>query len=129
VLVDAEHPWRHTLGLMRHPMRVALMHPAFGRCPREVVALLDARKRVAVLVPLDDLFLELLGRALVRQHAGHALPEVATATAAPLRHVHDQPVRSHPDARVPDAALDQVLAPMRAIGLAARARRLVAQLA
>src|SRR5690606_21043827 len=110
-------------------MRVPLMHPALRRRPRDVMALLDTRQRVAVLVTLDHLFLELLGRPLVRQHARHALPEVATAPAAPLRYVHLQPVRTRADARVPDAALDQVLAPMRAIGLAARTDRLVLQLA
>src|SRR6185312_13546588 len=89
--------------------------------------LFDARQAVTVLVALDDFFFEQFARALIRQHAGDALPEVAAAPAAPLRHVHDEPMRPRTDARVPDAAFHQIFAAMRADRLAVRARRFVAQ--
>src|SRR5690349_23859153 len=82
-----------------------------------------------MLVSLDDLFLELLGRALVRQHARNALPKVPATGTRPLRDVNHQPVRTRTDARVPDAAGDEVLAPMRSFGTAAGAGRRLHQLA
>jgi len=85
------------------------------------MAVANPRQAVAVLVALDHLLFELLGDPLVPKYAGHVLPKVSAAAAPPLRDVHDQPVRTRTDAGVPDATAHQVLAPMRPLGLAARA--------
>src|SRR5690349_5514726 len=115
VLVDAEHLGRDALGVLRDAVRVALVNPPLGRRPRDPVAVANARQRVAVLVALDDLLLEQLARALVRQHPRHALPEIATAATAPLRHVDHEPVRTSTDAGVADAPPHEILAAMRSL--------------